>query len=227
MQSMRKRILNERRDELKELTRVDLVNHIRDYHDQESLNVDEKGNKRDHQVGLMASVIEERNYEMTDNQYYTMIDNFTKVTVPAMKVVGVTFKNPDVANFKKSVVGENAGGQLKQYDIDYHLENEPDNPYDKNAVKVSVENEDGELEQIGYLQRDFVAKYQVEDGVIQGMMEDHSNGKFKNVSYNIALDTEKLALKTGEREVAKERENGPIQLTMDDLIGLDDEGLEL
>lgn len=224
---MRKRILNERRDELKELPRVDLVNHIRSYHDQTSLNVDEKGNKRDHQVGLMASVIQDRNYEMTDNQYYTLIDNFTKVTVPEMKVVGVSFRSPDVENFKKDLVGEKRDGQVKQYDIDYHLENEPDNPYDKNAVKVSVENVNGELEQIGYLQRDFVAKYEVEDQVIQGMMEDHSNGKFANVSYNIALDTEKLALKTGEREVAKERESGPIQLTMDDLVGLDDMEIEL
>lgn len=221
MQSMRKRVINERRDELKELPRKDFVDHVRSYPDQESLDLDDKGNKRDHQVGLMAKVIEENDYQMTDLQYYTMIDNFTKVTVPAMKVVGVSFKNPDVANFKKDVVGEKADGKVKEYDIDYHLEKEPDNPYDPNAVKVSVENMDGELEQIGYVQRSFVEKYEVEGTTVQGIMTDYSNGKFKNVSYDIALDTEKLEMK-GPKEI-----EDSIQLSIDDLVGLDNNGLEL
>lgn len=229
MQSMRKRIINERRDELKELSRNEFVNHIRNYPDQRSLDIDGDGNKRDHQVGLMAKVIGDRlseddKYEMSDRQYFTMIDNFTKVTVPDMKVVGVSFRDPDVSEFKKDLVGEKKNGQVKFYDIDYHLENEPDNPYDKNAVKVSVENVNGELDQIGYLQKEFVEKYEVEDQVIQGLMVDHSNGNFKNVSYNIALDTESLEVKPYDKDNTKAEH---IELTSDDLLDLDDVDVDM
>ena len=181
-----------------------LVDHVLNYPDQDKLNYDEDGNKRTHQVGIMAEVVEKNDYQMTDNQYYSMIDGFSKVVVPEMKVVGVSFRDPDIGNFKMDLVGERRDGVVSSYEVDYHLKPEPDNPYDEHAVGVWVETKENKLEQIGYLSKDFVAEYLVEEQVVQGLMEDHSNGKFKNVSYHIAIDTDKVLNTQKEADVSLE-----------------------
>lgn len=191
---MRKKLVNQKREELKELPRKDFVEHVRSYPDQDQLNFDEEGNKKNHQIGIMAEVVAQNGYKMTDNQYYSMIDGYAKTVVPEMKVVGVSFQDPDVENFKMDLVGERRDGVVSTYDVDYHLKPEPDNPYDKNAVGVWIENQDNELEQVGYLSKEFVEEHTIEELVVQGLMEDHSNGKFKNMSYQIALDVEPVSL---------------------------------
>lgn len=230
-------MVNQKMDELKELPRKDFVDRVRNYSDQDKLNFDEDGNKKNHQVGIMAEVIEQNNYEMTDNQYYSMVNGFAKTLVPDMKVVGTSFRDLDPENYKKELVGERRNGVVSTYDVDYHLKPEPDNPYDENAVGVWIENEDNKLEQLGYLPKDFVSEYELADQVLQGQMVDHSNGKFKNVSYHIAIDTEGLhhpdinKLATGHEHTSIEdyahEPTDNIQLTSDDLFGLEDDSLEL
>lgn len=206
MKTMRKKLVNQKRDELKEWSKKDVVEHIRSYPDQDRLNYDDEGNKKNHQVGIMAEVIAQNNYKMTDNQYYSMVDGYAKTVVPEMKVVGVSFRKPHVENFKMNLVGERKDGVVSTYDVDYHLKPEPDNEYDPKAVGVWVENKNNELEQVGYLSKDFVNEHQIEEQVVQGLMEDHSNGSFKNMSYQIALDTEPVALNPDMNKLATEHE---------------------
>lgn len=242
MKAMRKRLVNQKIEGLKEWPKNDLIHLIRNYPDQDHLNMDEEGNKRTHQIGIMAEVIEKNDYEMTDKQYYSLIDGFAKIVVPEMKVVGVSFRDLDPASYKKEKVGERNDGVVSTYDIDYHLKPEPENPYDSNAVGVWIETTDGELEQLGYLSKEFVNAHEVEEQVIQGLMVDHSNGKFKNVSYQIAIDTAEHLTHPDMSRLSNEQDYTPIkeeeythedpilfdhlEWDLDDLASLDDKGLQ-
>lgn len=193
---MRKKLINQKRDVMKTWSREALVDHIRAYPNQELLDQDKNRVPRSHPIAMMAKNIQENNYVMSDAQYYTLLDGYTKVVVPEMKVVGVSFRNPDVSKFDMNLVGQRRNGEVKTYDVDYILDPEPDNEYDPNAVRVSIHDDQGIPQHVGYLSRDFVEEHPItEPMMVAGTLEDHSNGKFKNVSYNIALDTETLDAK--------------------------------
>lgn len=211
---MRKKLINQKRDVMKTWSREALVDHIRAYPNQEILDHDTEGNPRSHPIAMMAKNIQEHDYVMSDAQYYTLLDGYTKVVVPDMKVVGVSFRNPDVSKFDMTLVGQRRNGQVKTYDVDYILDPEPDNEYDPNAVRVSINDNQGIPQHVGYLSRDFVGAHPIVGSMmVAGTLEDHSNGKFKNVSYNIALDTESLNAGRVEQ----------LSLNFDDLSDLSDD----
>ena len=192
--SMRKKLVNEKRDMLKQMSPRDLVDKIVDYPNQTILNRDEEGHKRHFPIAVMAKAIKENDYKMSEKQYYTLIHQFTAITVPDMKVAGVSFRENNPTEFKKTLTAEK--GNRSQYDINYILQPEPDNPYDKNAVKVMIEKNDGNLHQLGYVPADFVAAHPItEEMTVHGQFVDWSHGKFKNCSYDIALDVEEIDAK--------------------------------
>lgn len=235
MKVMRKKLVNKKRDKMKEWPRETLVDHIRNYHNQELLDYDEEGNRRDLPIAMIAQNVAEHNYEMTDNQYYAMLDGFTRITTPEMKVVGVSyypyfgFDKPTARDFKMERVY--AKGVLSKYDVDYVLEPEPENEFDPNAVRVSIQDKNGMLQQIGYVAKSFLDKHPIKETmIVEGTMEDHSNGNFKNLSYNISFDTEMLderlahhiaTFEEVEDDLDIEKANEDIQLTLDDLMDLE------
>lgn len=85
---MRKKLVNEKRDELKQMPREAFIDRILDYPDQNSLNRDSGNRKRDFPVGKVAEGIRDKGYEMSDKQYYALIHDFAEITVPNMKVAG-------------------------------------------------------------------------------------------------------------------------------------------
>lgn len=188
---MRKKLVNEKRDALKGLSRKELIDRILNYPNQDLLNLDADGNKRKYPLGWMAGSIRNNDYQMTDKQYYTLVHYFAAATVPDMRVVGVSFYENDAQKFEKTLVFKEGGKSV--YETDYVLRPEPENPHDKNAVMVLVRETDGELHHLGYINRGFVSQHQItEEMTVHGLLTDHSNGNFKNVSYSLAIDTEKL-----------------------------------
>lgn len=194
MKVMRKKLINQQRDIMKQMSRKDLVDHILDYHNVDILDYDEEGNRREKPIAMIAENIRRRDYVMSDAQYYTLLDGFTKITIPEMKVVGTSFRDIDGEKLQKDLVGKRKDGVVNVYEVDYMLEPEPDNPYDPNAVKIYLPNEDGiHRQHIGYVAKDFLNAHPIlEPMIVEGTMEDHSNGKFKNLSFNISFDTEAL-----------------------------------
>ena len=194
---MRKKLVNEKRDELKAMDPRDLIDRICAYPDQHILNWDEKNRKRPFPVGLVAKGIQEKGYQMSETQYYALIHNFAGITVPSMRVVGITFRDIDPNAIAKERISTE--GVKQTYETDYTLRPEPDNPYDANAIMVLAHREDGALHQIGYLNKEFAATYPITDELqVHGYLVDYSSGHMKNVSYQLALDTERLEeYKTG------------------------------
>ena len=188
---MRKKLINEKRSELKQMDRRDLVDTICSYPNQDLLNCQEDGKRRPFPTGMVAKGIQERGYQMTDKQYYALIHNYTAATVPEMKVVGVTFYDNRPQEFQKTLMERK--GTRSVYEMDYRLTPEPDNPYDANAIKVSVQKTDGSWHQIGYLNKEFAAAHPVfEEQDVKGYLRDYSNGHLKRVSYSLAMDVEAL-----------------------------------
>lgn len=237
---MRRKLVNQKRDELRQLSRQELVNHIVDYPNQEFLNFvrgqDDERVKRTMPVGYIANNVKNNDYEMTDSQYYTLMHHFAKITVPEMKVVGITFYDNDPSQFKKDLVSQASNGNVKTYEMDYHLEPEPTNPYDKNAVKILVEDEVGEKHHIGYIARDFVAEHPItEPIVIEGTMVDYSNDHFSNISYRLAMDIEVLDAKQTKEQIGEFEQlsfadiiNGlGLEPSDKDLNGIGDLGLDM
>lgn len=191
---MRKRLINEKRAELKQLPRPELVERILSYPDQDSLNMEGEGRERKQRqfpIGKMAEQIQSHGYGMSDKQYYTLIHYFSQIAVQDLKIVGVTFYNNDPADFKKEPVS--AEGTKSVFQATFTLRPEPENPHDKNAVMVLVDTKSEGLHQVGYLSRDFVAKHPISEVLeVPGTITDFSNGKFKNVSYGVTLDMEQI-----------------------------------
>lgn len=199
--SMRKKLVNEKRDVLKQIPQNELVDKILEYPNQRIMNFDEEGNKRHFPIGKMAQEIRKNDYKMSNKQYYALLHQFTAITVPSMKVVGVSFKDSDPSTFDMKPVAKR--GSMTRYDLDYIFQPEPENPYDKNAVRVMVKTKDGTLQQLGYVPADFVAAHPItEEMSVHGQMTDWSNGKFKNCSYDIAFDIEKLDEKASLDKIA-------------------------
>lgn len=225
MNHRNKKLINEKRSQLKAIPKAELIDQIRSFPNQKELNYNSDGEKRQHQVGIMADVIKRNDYNMTDKQYYTMVDGYSKHLVEEMKVVGVSYRDVKPENFKKELVERSKEGTVSKYDVDYKLIAEPENPYDKNAISVWLDKNDGEAVQIGYLPKDFVNEYPIDDQVVSGTMTDHSNGKFKNVSYQLAVDIEDLVLSDTHQN--EQIENTDLNLTDKDINDLNKNQLEL
>lgn len=188
----RKQMIQEKRDALKQIPKRELIDRICNYPDQQSLNRDADGNWRDHPVGQMAHQIRDKqNYQMSEKQYYSLIHHYAALTIPELRVVGVTHRENDPFEFERTVAGHDKN--TTTYDMQYHLKPEPENPYDKNAVAVYVEKRDGSEHQIGYVGRKFLEVHPItEEQTVDGTMIDFSNGHLNNVSYRFPIDTEVL-----------------------------------
>ena len=211
-----KKMVNQKREELRQLPRQELVDRILKFSDREHLNVNAGGQKRDYPIGKMAEGIRDRDYQMTDKQYYTLIHHFAVDAVQNTKVVGVTKYQNDPERFEKKLIA--GGNGCQEYETKFVLMPEPDNPYDANAVKVLVPTTDGDLHHMGYLPRDFVAAHPITESMeMEGNILDYSGGKFKTVSYQMPLDIERLD------NMQKDR----LQLTDTDLMGIGDLSLDM
>lgn len=213
--SLTRDMLREKRSELKNLDRRELVDRIVNYSDQDRLNFDVEGNRREYPTGKMARNIQQNGYQMSDNQYYTLVHHFAADTTPVIKTVGITFRQNNAATFEKTFVESPRKG-FSIYETSYHLEPEPTNPHDANAVKVLTYTEEG-MHHLGYLPADFVAAHPIRESMdVPGAILDYSNGKFKRCSYQMALDTEFL-----------DHQNPMMSLTDADLMGIGDLGLDM
>lgn len=190
---MRKKLVNEKREALKKLSPKDLIDRICKYPDQNYLNYDEEGKRRSFPVGMIASDIRDNGYQMSEKQQYGLIHQFAGLTVPEMRVVGVSYRPHNAADYKKLLI--ESDGTKTTYETDYVLRPEPENPYDSNAVMVMAKRKDGGLDHLGYLSRDFVAAHPITSEMeLHGQLVDYSNGKFKNVSYRLGVDMEAVDL---------------------------------
>ncbi len=196
---MAKKLVNQKRDELKSLSNRDLVDRILSYANQDLLNADENGQDRPFPVRDMADRIREKDYKMSEKQYYTLIHHFAAITVPHMKIVGVTYHENDPAKMDLNLIEQD--GRKRVYEAPYTLRPEPENPYDPNAVAVWTTLKDGSDHQVGYLSKEFVAAHPMLNGqTVQGNVVDWSNGHFKMVSYQLALDIEPIDNQNQMRE---------------------------
>lgn len=213
--SLTRDMVREKRSELKNLDRRELIDRIVNFSDQKRLDFDDEGKRREYPTGKMAKSIQENGYQMSDNQYYTLIHHFAADTIPIIKTVGVTFRQNNAATFEKTFAESPRNG-FSIYDTSYHLEPEPTNAYDPNAVKVLTFTEEG-MHHLGYLPASFVAAHPILEPMdVPGAILDYSNGKFKRCSYQMALDTEFL-----------DRKNPMLSLTDADLMGIGDLGLDM
>lgn len=224
---MRKKLVNEKRDELKQMPREAFIDRILDYPDQNSLNRDSGNRKRDFPVGKVAEGIRDKGYEMSDKQYYALIHDFAEITVPNMKVAGSSqFKlGEDGPMVNKELVSED--GAKSTYETDFLLR-----PSDGGNVMVMAQSAEGDLYQVGFVNPKFAAANPItEDMEVPGQFTDYSNGNFKNVSYSFEIDVEPLkqaqaqeqqasasetAEKAQDAEASETAEN-PLALTADDL----------
>ena len=214
---MKKKLVNQKRDQLRKLTPTELIHEIRNYYNQDYLNYDNEGVKRKTPVGKLAENMEKQNVTEKNNQYYKLLHEYTKLIVPELRIMGTSFYKEDVRpeTINKQFVARSKSGVINTYEVDFTLQPEPDNPYDKNAVKVMVPQIDGTFTHIGYVGHDFIKKYPItESTVMSGLMVDFSNGKFKNVSYRIEFDVEALDKKYGY-------DNSATSLTQEDIVDLE------
>lgn len=229
---MPKKLVNVKREVLRKMEPRALVDHICDYPNQDILNFDEN-EKRRFPVGAMAHSIKDNHYKMSDAQYYTLVHHFAKITVPDVKVVGVTFYKNDASQFAQTPLSDDGRGHAV-YDMNFVLTPEPENPHDKNAVKVSVKgqmDENGVQAQyhIGYLPATFVSAHPIgQEMDVKGTMKDSSNHHFKNVSYTIPLDLEALNTVNQQalQEVVEQFSQMELDLDIPENLDLSDDDLK-
>lgn len=182
-----------KRKELRALKKNELVDRIRAFPNQKFLNQDEEGEMRKHPIGNMAKAVKENGYEMTDEAYEILIEDFAALTLPKVKVTGSRFQkfNPrDIA-----VEEGRRDGTITRYPTAFMLQ-----PEEGNGVKVMAGLKDDGMVQIGYLPAKFRKKYPVtKEMTVTAEMIDYSNGKFKNMSYQMYLDLERLATAEDEQ----------------------------
>ena len=173
--------------------------------DQDYLNKDGRGTKRDFPVGKVAAV-----QDWTPNQRYRVINEYCKLRVPEVRAAGVTFRSPDTESFDR---GEPViKGTRHTWDMTYHLIPEPENEHDPHAVKVCVPTKDGDLAHVGYVPAALVRRFPIKQEMqVNGIMTDTSNGKGKQLSYRFQMDVESFA---------KEK-------ALEAAMGTDDPGMEL
>lgn len=203
--NQRKQMVLAKREELKQLPKRELIDRICNYPDQRSLNMDAEGNWRKHPVGNMAHRIrDDQHYQMTDKQYYSLIHHYSMLTIPELRVVGVTHHTVDPMQLERGKV--ELDGTKFTYDMPFHLRPEPENPYDANAVAVYAATTSGDEKQLGYVARKFLEQHPITQEMnITGTMIDFSNGHFNNVSYRFPLDIEQLeADRPQKQEIASD-----------------------
>jgi len=208
--------------ELKGLSQREFLDRVVNYPDQDVLNYDEDGKRRKFPIGYSAEKMQENGFP-NDASYHGMIKGYASITTPDIKVVGVSFRKTDLDRVVKNKQSHTKGVN-SYYHANFRLVPEPENEYDPNAIKVEIESENDTYQHIGYIPKEMAAKYELGEAMdVEGTIIDFSNGKLKNVSYRVPLDTEAVTIR---KEATQDIDLDGF--SNDDLEGLeDDKGLEL
>lgn len=186
----------------KELLKMDdhaMVDRILAFPDREKLNREEDGTRRKYPSASMASQAKQRweknpDYKLSEKQRFAMAQSFATYSTDELKVAGIKAVKVDPNQLMKEEVSKE--GTKTVYDMKFHLEPEPENAYDKNAVAVYVDtrrdNENTpDRVRIGYVPAAYVAVHPITQPMdVNGTLTDHSNGHFKTISYVMNMDTE-------------------------------------
>lgn len=196
--------VDQKRKELLHMDDRTLVDRILAFPDREKLNRDEDGKRRKYPSGEMAvrakrSIEKDPEWKISPKQKYVMADSFARNSTDQLKVSGITFAKADPNDLVKWF--HYREGIKTEYVMDFHLEPEPDNEHDKNAVAVYVDNESGGRTKIGYVPGAYVSIHPITSPMdVKGTLTDHSNGHFKTISYVMNMDTELVdKLSSGNR----------------------------
>lgn len=183
--------------ELKNLSQSEFLDRVVNYPDQEVLNYDEDGKRRKFPIGYSAEKMQENGFP-NDASYHGMVNGYASITTPDIKVVGVSFRQTDLDNVVKDKQ-QHQKDAVSYYHSNFRLVPEPENEYDPNAIKVEIESENDTYQHIGYVPKEMAEKYELDDVMdVEGTIIDFSNGKLKNISYRVPLDTEAVKLRGEE-----------------------------
>lgn len=191
----------EKRKSLLKMDDRSLVDRILAFPDRERLNRDDEGKRRQFPSAEMAlrarrSLEKDPDYKISEKQRFAMADSFARYSSNELKVSGITFAKADPNTLAKEEISTE--GVKTVYQMQFHLQPEPDNQYDKNAVAVMVDNVEGGHTKIGYVPGGYVAEHPIiHPMTVQGTLTDHSNGHFKTISYVMNMDTESLDKEMG------------------------------
>lgn len=186
-----------KRKELLKLEDRALVDRILAFPDRERLNRDDEGKRRRYPSAEMAvrarkQMEKDPDWKISDKQRYVMADSFAQYSSDELKVSGITFAKADPNKLAKEQVSKE--GVKAVYAMQFHLVPEPENEHDRNAVAVYADNAEGDgRTRIGYVPAAYVQSHPIREPMdVSGTLTDHSNGKFKTISYTMDMDTEKL-----------------------------------
>lgn len=188
--------VKQKRKELLKMDNRAFIDRILAFPDRERLNRDEEGKRRKYPSAEMAvrarrSMEKDPNWQLSDKQKFVMADSFAQYSTNELKVAGVKFAKADPNTLVKNEVSSE--GVKTVYEMQFHLQPEPENEHDKNAVAVYVDNVEGNRTKIGYVPGAYVGEHPIiQPMTVQGTLTDHSNGHFKTISYSMNLDTEAI-----------------------------------
>lgn len=186
--------VKQKRKELLHMDDKAFIDRILAFPDRERLNRDEDGKRRKYPSAEMAvrarrSMEKNPDWKISDKQKYVMADSFAQFSTDELKVSGITFAKADPNTLFKNQVSKE--GVKTVYEMQFHLQPEPDNQYDKNAVAVYVDNTEGSRTKIGYVPAAYTGVHPITNEMtVKGTLTDHSNGHFKTISYAMTIDTE-------------------------------------
>lgn len=188
--------IKQKRKELLHMDDRAFIDRILAFPDREKLNRDEEGNRRKYPSAEMAvrarrSIEKDPEWKISDKQKYVMADSFARYSTDELKVAGIKFAKADPNTLVKDEVSKE--GVKAVYNMQFHLQPEPENEHDKNAVAVLVDNTEGGKTKIGYMPGAYVAQHPITQPMtVEGTLTDHSNGHFKTISYSMNMDTEAI-----------------------------------
>lgn len=175
---MGRELLNQKQNELRSLSPWALVDRICTYPDQEFLDQNADGSRRAFPIGGIARGIRDHGYEMSNKQYYTLVQHFSILMTPDLSIENVNL--PDLVT------------------LDQRLGSEPDLQCrihsDSNLISVSAKTVDGSFCELGTISGRLPKS--VSDADVTGQLQQ-KNGQ---LSIYLALDLEKLESTQGQNQ---------------------------
>lgn len=202
---MRRRdLVHEKRMELRTLSNRELVDRICSYPFPRALNygVEKQG---EFPLEQMARNARSQNYELSKEQREIFIRNFPLLAVPDI-YLPVKISPNECKNFSMEFCYKD--GVNTRYETEFLLRP------DSNGVMVLGRTLDGSFQELGQPDFAFMGDFLIKKDVLApGEISDHSNGKFKNLTFHVLVDTEKLDPPEPTSEIHPTVYQTPIQLT--------------
>lgn len=170
-------LLNQKRNELRSLSRRDLVDRICTYPDQDFLDKNSDGSRRTFPIGGMARGIRDRGYEMSNKQYYTLVQHFSTLMVPDMTISNVTL--PDLITLDQNVTNETLQCRIQS---------------DFNLISISAKTVDGSFCELGTISG------RLPKSISEANVTGHLQQKNGQLSIHLELDLEKLESAHGQNQ---------------------------